>query len=251
MATYPGSAKAFTTRASGQTIQAAHVNDLQDEVTAIETDLVAGLPVARGGTGQTAKTAGFDALAPGTTEGDLIVHDGTNHVRLAVGTDGYVLTADASATGGVAWAQPGGLVNWAQGTYATELSKAYNSTTWLDTNLSVSITPSAAVNLLVVHVHLPFFTRAGCNTDWQLLQDSTQLVLTTTWGGTAPAPSSYSAGTHGGVLSWTYGVLAGGVAAQTFKVQFRGTPSPAGTANESYSCFANRTAVITVLEYAR
>ena len=53
---YPTSAKAFTTKSDGpsNTILAAHINDLQAEVTAVETDLIAGLPAARGGTGLTA-----------------------------------------------------------------------------------------------------------------------------------------------------------------------------------------------------
>lgn len=38
-ASYPGSVKTFTTRSAGQTIEAAHVNDLQDEVNAIEAGL--------------------------------------------------------------------------------------------------------------------------------------------------------------------------------------------------------------------
>jgi len=55
-ASYPSSAKVFTTKSDGpgNTIMAAHVNDLQLEVTAIETDLLAGLPLGRGGTGLTA-----------------------------------------------------------------------------------------------------------------------------------------------------------------------------------------------------
>ena|SRR3990167_4889059 len=42
MASFPASVKSFTTKATGNTIQAAHVNDLQDEVNAIETDLSGG-----------------------------------------------------------------------------------------------------------------------------------------------------------------------------------------------------------------
>lgn len=58
-ASYPTSAKAFTTKVdgAGNTILAAHINDLQAEVTAVETDLIAGLPLARGGTGLTSLTA--------------------------------------------------------------------------------------------------------------------------------------------------------------------------------------------------
>lgn len=43
MASYPSSIKSFVVRVAGAIIQAAHVNDLQDEVTAIETGLVDGL----------------------------------------------------------------------------------------------------------------------------------------------------------------------------------------------------------------
>lgn len=42
--------------------------------------------ITKGGTGQTTKTAGFDALSPTTTLGDLIYSDGTNNVRLAGNT---------------------------------------------------------------------------------------------------------------------------------------------------------------------
>ena len=58
-ASYPSSAKVFTTKSDGpgNTILAAHINDVQAEITAIEQDLIAGLPVARGGTGLTSLTA--------------------------------------------------------------------------------------------------------------------------------------------------------------------------------------------------
>lgn len=45
----------------------------------------------------------FDSLAPTTTKGDLIVHDATTNVRLPVGTDGQVLTADSTDTNGLVW----------------------------------------------------------------------------------------------------------------------------------------------------
>jgi hypothetical protein len=49
-ASYPTSAKSFTTKTNTTTADASHVNDLQDEVTAIENDLLGPLPTARGGT---------------------------------------------------------------------------------------------------------------------------------------------------------------------------------------------------------
>lgn len=68
------------------------------------------LALARGGTGQSAasNTALFNAIAPITTKGDVIVHNGTNSVRLAVGTDGHVLTADSAQTEGIKWAAASG-----------------------------------------------------------------------------------------------------------------------------------------------
>lgn len=69
------------------------------------TNIVPSLPVpiASGGTGQTAKTAAFDALSPATTKGDIIVYDGSDNIRLAVGTNGYVPVANSSATSGIEW----------------------------------------------------------------------------------------------------------------------------------------------------
>jgi hypothetical protein len=47
-ASYPASVKSFSTKTTGQTIAASHVNDLQDEVTAIETALLTGPLTANG-----------------------------------------------------------------------------------------------------------------------------------------------------------------------------------------------------------
>lgn len=57
--------------------------------------------IANGGTGQTTQTAGFDALSPTTTKGDLIVHDGTDNVRQAAGANNQLLTYDSAQANGV------------------------------------------------------------------------------------------------------------------------------------------------------
>lgn len=65
---------------------------------AAATDISGQVPIANGGTGQATKAAGFDALSPMSTIGDIIYGgaSGTG-TRLAGGTTGQVLTANTSA----------------------------------------------------------------------------------------------------------------------------------------------------------
>jgi hypothetical protein len=62
------------------------------------------LAIANGGTGAANQTAAFDALSPLTTKGDLILYDGSNNIRLAVGTNGQCLQANSGAASGTNWA---------------------------------------------------------------------------------------------------------------------------------------------------
>lgn len=59
--------------------------------------------IAYGGTGQATTVLGFNALSPLTTKGDVLGHDGTNNVRLGVGTNGYVLSANSAEVTGLKW----------------------------------------------------------------------------------------------------------------------------------------------------
>lgn len=74
----------------------------------VPADISGTIPITQGGTGQTTAVAAFDALSPATTKGDLIVSNGTDNVRQAVGTDTYVLTADSTTATGVKWAAASG-----------------------------------------------------------------------------------------------------------------------------------------------
>lgn len=71
----------------GVTITGGTVSGLDDAIA-----------IADGGTGQTTKQDGFDALSPLTTQGDILTYDGTNNVRLALGNAGECLKVNAGGT---------------------------------------------------------------------------------------------------------------------------------------------------------
>ncbi len=89
-------------------IVAADIPTLNQNTTGTAANVTGTVAIANGGTGQTTQTDAFDALAPTTSKGDLIAHNGTDNVRVAAGTNGFVLTADSSAAAGVAWAAASG-----------------------------------------------------------------------------------------------------------------------------------------------
>jgi hypothetical protein len=89
-------------------IQAADVPTLNQNTTGTAANVTGTVAIANGGTGQTTKTEAFDALSPTTTKGDIIVSNGTDNVRLGVGTNNQVLTADSTTATGLKWAAGGG-----------------------------------------------------------------------------------------------------------------------------------------------
>ena len=99
-----GSAGVPTFRA----IVAADIPTLNQNTTGTASNVTGTVAIANGGTGQTTKVAAFDALSPSTTKGDLIGFDGADNVRLAVGTNNQVLTADSTTATGLKWATPSG-----------------------------------------------------------------------------------------------------------------------------------------------
>jgi hypothetical protein len=115
---------------SFRAIVAADVPTLNQNTTGTAANVTGTVAIANGGTGQTSQTAAFDALAPTTTKGDLIVSNGTDNVRLGVGTDAYVLTADSTAASGVKWAAAagGGSNITAQGMWENALTISSNYT---------------------------------------------------------------------------------------------------------------------------
>lgn len=72
--------------------------DADDGGQLTDAALSSAVGIAKGGTGQTTATAAFDALAPTTTVGDIIYHNGSDNIRLAKGTANQFLKMNDGAT---------------------------------------------------------------------------------------------------------------------------------------------------------
>lgn len=95
-----------------------------------------------------------DPLTILDAKGDLISATAADTpARLAVGTNGQVLTADSTTSTGLKWASPasgGKVLQVVQGTYATQVNNS--TTTFADTGLTATITPSATTSKILVMV---------------------------------------------------------------------------------------------------
>jgi hypothetical protein len=125
----------------------------QGDITAV----TAGTGISGGGTTGAVTITNSMATAI-DAKGDLIVGTGADTFdRLAVGgTNGHVLTVDSSTSTGLKWAAAAGggkVLQVVSATYSTRLDVA--STTYTDTGLSASITPSSASSkvLAIVSQH--------------------------------------------------------------------------------------------------
>jgi len=122
-----------------------------------------------------------DPLTILDAKGDLISATAADTpARLAVGTNGYVLTADSSTSTGLKWAAPasGGKVLQVVSTTKSDTFST-SSTTFTDiTGLSVSITPSAVSSKVLVFYDVFFMGEASVN--WpliRLMRDTTAIKI--------------------------------------------------------------------------
>jgi hypothetical protein len=116
MAQFPSSIISFSTKVNGQIIDASHIDDLQNEVTALETKvgadgsadatsldyIIKNAGSNGGGHVQTANKGGTGQTS--YTKGDLLVASSSSVIgKLSAGVDNQVLQADSSQTTGLKW----------------------------------------------------------------------------------------------------------------------------------------------------
>lgn len=127
------------------------------------TAVVAGTGLTGGGTTGSV-TVSLDStaiIAPSIVDakGDLIAATAADTVsRLAVGTNGQVLTADSTAATGMKWASAAGggkVLQVVNATYSTQATTS--SSTYADTGLTATITPTSTASKILVFANI-----SGC-----------------------------------------------------------------------------------------
>jgi hypothetical protein len=122
---------------------AADFPTLNQNTTGTAANVTGTVAIANGGTGQAGATAAFDALAPSSSQGDLIYHNGTDNVRLAKGTANQQLRMNGGATA-PEWFSPSGGGGATVTRLVVTADRIINSASYTDvTDLTLAVSSGA------------------------------------------------------------------------------------------------------------
>jgi hypothetical protein len=162
------------------------------------------------------------ANSPLTAKGDLFGYS-TTQARLAVGANGTVLTADSAEATGLKWATPAGGGKVLQVVEGRTTTSASNSTTtYADTGITATITPSSTSSKILVLISVGgWFKDETSLTEsirFNCLRDATQIQQSGTAG--FLRSGSLLIATAG---SYAFSLLdtPATISAITYKVQFK------------------------------
>ena len=142
--------------------------------------VTAGVGISGGGTSGTVTITNSMATAI-DAKGDLVAGTGADTFsRLAVGTNNQVLTADSTTATGLKWATPAGgggkILQVVTNSYSTVFNTS--STTYVDTGLSTTITPTASTSRILVMYNGIHAVSAGAAsaTNLRILRGATNVL---------------------------------------------------------------------------
>jgi trimeric autotransporter adhesin len=180
-------------------------------------------------------------VTPLTTKGDLFTFT-TEDARLPVGTDGYTLVADSVEATGLKWAAPaaaGKVLQVVSATYSTVTNSS--SSTFADTGLTATITPTLATSEVLVLVNHTGCGKTGLSELGLKLLRGASVILTFE---VAAGYTGASGANHFGSVSTSYLDSPATTSATTYKTTLNSGTNTAAvfTGNSSAS------STITLLE---
>jgi hypothetical protein len=187
----------------------------------------------------TAKGALISAFSAGTP------------ATLTVGTNGQILVADSTTATGLNWAAPAGggkVLQVVNAVYSTQTVIA--SSSYTDTGLSATITPSSATSKVLVFVSQNGYTdrqTGECAAGFQILRGATVIVNGGTSAGDIGTGASGAASTNvTGTYSQSYLDSPATTSATTYKVQ--GKPLTTANSSQLIAQLSSNRSTITLME---
>jgi hypothetical protein len=192
-------------------IQSGDVPTLNQNTTGTAANVTGTIAIANGGTGQITASAGFNALSPITTIGDLILGDGANSAtRLGIGANGYLLTSNGTTATWTA-APATGVTTFAGGTTGLTPASASSGAISLAGTLAITnggtgqTTANTALNALLpaqTSNANKYLQTDGTNTSWDAVSLSTADIT-----GTLPITNGGTGATTAGVALTNLGAI--------------------------------------------